>query len=152
MYGFLAKSSISRLNILRLLIRLAIFRGATEQILDEAERSIHDALYVLTSTVKETKTVYGRAAEVRKKDFLPIILAKLRNLKFLFFPTCSFMLQCIRSEKPSRTSWNGILFQQLFWPTCSFIPLLDSPILVDLYSNKMEQFLILHHLETCRKN
>ena len=81
MYGFLAKSSISRLNILRLLIRLAIFRGATEQILDEAERSIHDALYVLTSTVKETKTVYGRAAEVRKKDFLPIILAKLRNLK-----------------------------------------------------------------------
>ena len=104
MYGFSAKSSISRLNILRLLIRLAIFRGATEQILDEAERSIHDALYVLTSTVKETKTVYGRAAEVRKKDFLPIILAKLRNLKILFFPTCSCMLQCIRSEKPSRTS------------------------------------------------
>ena len=35
------------------------FRGATEQILDEAERSLHDALCVLTSTVKETKTVYG---------------------------------------------------------------------------------------------
>merc|ERR1719336_635017 len=36
-----------------------ILRGATEQILDEAERSLHDALCVLTSTVKETKTVYG---------------------------------------------------------------------------------------------
>merc|ERR1719195_2410120 len=32
-----------------------VLRGATEQILDEAERSLHDALCVLTSTVKETK-------------------------------------------------------------------------------------------------
>ena len=29
-----------------------VLRGATEQILDEAERSLHDALCVLTSTVK----------------------------------------------------------------------------------------------------
>jgi len=36
-----------------------VLRGATEQIVDEAERSLHDALCVLTSTVKETKTVYG---------------------------------------------------------------------------------------------
>jgi T-complex protein 1 subunit beta len=36
-----------------------VLRGATKQILDEAERSLHDALCVLTSTVKETKTVYG---------------------------------------------------------------------------------------------
>merc|ERR1712142_1316152 len=36
-----------------------ILRGATQQILDEAERSLHDALCVLTQTVKETKTVYG---------------------------------------------------------------------------------------------
>merc|ERR1719264_1730720 len=36
-----------------------VLRGATEQILDEAERSLHDALCVLTSTVKETKTVFG---------------------------------------------------------------------------------------------
>ncbi len=34
-------------------------RGATKQILDEAERSMHDALCVLTQTVKETRTVYG---------------------------------------------------------------------------------------------
>ena len=36
-----------------------VLRGATEQILDEAERSLHDALCDLTSTVKETKTVFG---------------------------------------------------------------------------------------------
>ena len=36
-----------------------VLRGATQQILDEAERSLHDALCVLSQTVKETKTVYG---------------------------------------------------------------------------------------------
>ena len=36
-----------------------VLRGATEQIIGEAERSLHDALCVLTSTVKETKTVFG---------------------------------------------------------------------------------------------
>ena len=36
-----------------------VLRGATQQILDEAERSLHDALCVLSQTVKETKVVYG---------------------------------------------------------------------------------------------
>jgi len=36
-----------------------VVRGATEQIIGEAERSLHDALCVLTSTVKETRTVFG---------------------------------------------------------------------------------------------
>lgn len=36
-----------------------VLRGATEQILDEAERAIHDVLCVLYSTVKETRTVFG---------------------------------------------------------------------------------------------
>lgn len=36
-----------------------VLRGATQQILDEAERSIHDALCVLTQTVKEPRVVYG---------------------------------------------------------------------------------------------
>lgn len=36
-----------------------VLRGATKQILDEADRSIHDALCVLTQTVKETKIVFG---------------------------------------------------------------------------------------------
>ncbi|CAI5758048.1 unnamed protein product [Candida verbasci] len=36
-----------------------VLRGATEQVLDEAERSLHDALSVLSQTTKETKTVLG---------------------------------------------------------------------------------------------
>jgi len=36
-----------------------VLRGATRQILDEAERSLHDALCVLQQTVKETRTVFG---------------------------------------------------------------------------------------------
>ena len=36
-----------------------VVRGATQQILDEAERSLHDALCVLQQTVKETRIVYG---------------------------------------------------------------------------------------------
>jgi len=36
-----------------------VLRGATEQILDEAERAIHDVLCVLYSTIKETRTVFG---------------------------------------------------------------------------------------------
>ena len=36
-----------------------VLRGATQQILDEAERSMHDALCVLTQTVKETRIVFG---------------------------------------------------------------------------------------------
>lgn len=36
-----------------------ILRGASNHFLDEAERSLHDALCVLTETVKETRTVNG---------------------------------------------------------------------------------------------
>jgi len=36
-----------------------VIRGATGQIIDEAERSLHDALCVLNATMKETRTVYG---------------------------------------------------------------------------------------------
>lgn len=36
-----------------------VLRGATKQILDEADRSLHDALCVLQQTVKETRIVYG---------------------------------------------------------------------------------------------
>lgn len=39
-----------------------ILRGATSALLDEAERSIHDALCVLSQTVKETRIVYGGGA------------------------------------------------------------------------------------------
>ena len=36
-----------------------ILRGASHQILDESERSLHDALCVLVQTTKATRTVYG---------------------------------------------------------------------------------------------
>uniref|UniRef100_A0A8C9ZBA2 T-complex protein 1 subunit beta n=1 Tax=Sander lucioperca TaxID=283035 RepID=A0A8C9ZBA2_SANLU len=41
-----------------------ILRGATQQILDEAERSLHDALCVLAQTVKEPRTVYGGGVDI----------------------------------------------------------------------------------------
>ncbi|VEU20886.1 DEKNAAC101821 [Brettanomyces naardenensis] len=36
-----------------------VLRGSTDQVLDEAERSLHDALSVLTQATKETRTVLG---------------------------------------------------------------------------------------------
>lgn len=36
-----------------------VLRGATTQLLDEAERSLHDALCVLSQTVKEPRTTLG---------------------------------------------------------------------------------------------
>lgn len=36
-----------------------VLRGATDQVLDEAERSLHDALSVLSQTTRETRTVLG---------------------------------------------------------------------------------------------
>mmetsp|Transcript_21786 Transcript_21786/g.28170 ORF Transcript_21786/g.28170 Transcript_21786/m.28170 type:complete len:531 (+) Transcript_21786:107-1699(+) len=36
-----------------------VLRGSSTHVLDEAERSLHDALSILISTVKEPKTVYG---------------------------------------------------------------------------------------------
>ncbi|VVD05304.1 unnamed protein product [Leptidea sinapis] len=36
-----------------------VIRGATQQVIDEAERSLHDALCVLAATVKEPKVIYG---------------------------------------------------------------------------------------------
>jgi T-complex protein 1 subunit beta len=36
-----------------------VLRGATDSLLDEAERSLHDALCVLSQTLKDTRTVLG---------------------------------------------------------------------------------------------
>ena len=36
-----------------------VLRGASTHVLDEAERSLHDALAILVSTVKDPRTVYG---------------------------------------------------------------------------------------------
>lgn len=39
-----------------------VLRGATQQLLDEAQRSLHDAFCVLSQTIKEPKTVLGGGA------------------------------------------------------------------------------------------
>ena len=39
--------------------RRVVLRGSTNQMVDEAERSLHDALCVLSQTVKEAQTVWG---------------------------------------------------------------------------------------------
>jgi T-complex protein 1 subunit beta len=36
-----------------------VLRGASSHVLDEAERSLHDALAILTATLQTPKTVYG---------------------------------------------------------------------------------------------
>ncbi|OQV18498.1 T-complex protein 1 subunit beta [Hypsibius exemplaris] len=36
-----------------------VLRGATQQIVDEAERSIHDALCVLQQTIRDSRVIYG---------------------------------------------------------------------------------------------
>lgn len=38
---------------------IIVLCGATQQISDEAERSLHDALCVLAQTVRDSRTVYG---------------------------------------------------------------------------------------------
>ena len=45
-----------------------VIRGATQQILDEAERSIHDALCVLSRMIKDTKVVYGGGKRKEGED------------------------------------------------------------------------------------
>ena len=57
-----------------------VLRGATEQIIGEAERSLHDALCVLTSTVKETKTTFGGG------NLFTSIFKKVYVVSILIFP------------------------------------------------------------------
>jgi T-complex protein 1 subunit beta len=54
-----------------------VLRGATQQLLDEAERSLHDALSVLSQTVIEPRTVLGGGcAEVLMSKAVDEVAAK----------------------------------------------------------------------------
>lgn len=59
-----------------------VIRGATQQILEEAERSLHDALCVLTQTVKETRTVFGGGVYIR--PVITLILDSSISSKLFF--------------------------------------------------------------------
>jgi len=53
-----------------------VLRGASSHILDEAERSLHDALCVLVQTVKNKKVVYGGGHTEMKMSIAVDNLAK----------------------------------------------------------------------------
>ena len=58
-----------------------VLRGATSQLLEEAERSVHDALAVLSQTVLETRTTLGGGTETLDSEqrALRIALTSLRG-------------------------------------------------------------------------
>lgn len=81
-----------------------ILRGATQQILDEAERSLHDALCVLTQTVKETKTVFGGgSAEMLMADAVSKLAAKTPGKESVAMESFAKALRMI----PSTIAENG---------------------------------------------
>jgi len=56
-----------------------VLRASTQQILDEAERSLHDALCVLSTHMKEARTVPGAGAA----EMLMATAVKLESQKVL---------------------------------------------------------------------
>lgn len=61
-----------------------VLRGATEQLLDEAERSLHDALAVLSQTVKEPRTTLGGGcAEMVMAKAVDLLAQKIPGKKRL---------------------------------------------------------------------
>lgn len=63
-----------------------VLRGATQQILDEAERSLHDALCVMSQTVKETRTVFGGGLYCTRDKFSPLPYCFIIALSIILVP------------------------------------------------------------------
>jgi T-complex protein 1 subunit beta len=71
-----------------------VLRGATEQLLDEAERSLHDALAVLSQTVKEPRTTLGGGcAEMNMAKAVMEAAQKVEGKKALAVESFSKALQ-----------------------------------------------------------
>jgi T-complex protein 1 subunit beta len=61
-----------------------VLRGASTHLLDEAERSLHDALCVLNATVREPQVIYGGGwAETRMAGAVDELAAKTPGKKSL---------------------------------------------------------------------
>lgn len=61
-----------------------VLRGASTHLLDEAERSLHDALCVLNATVQEPRVIYGGGwAETRMAKAVDELAAKTPGKKSL---------------------------------------------------------------------
>ena len=61
-----------------------VLRGSSIQLLEEAERSLHDALCVLSQTTKEKRIVYGGGASEIEMALAVDSAAKLVLIFFLF--------------------------------------------------------------------
>lgn len=71
-----------------------VLRGATEQLLDEAERSLHDALAVLSQTVKEPRvTLGGGCAEMNMAKAVAEAAQNVAGKKALAIESFSKALQ-----------------------------------------------------------
>lgn len=61
-----------------------VLRGASSHVLDEAERSLHDALCVLSQTVVDARTIYGGGwAEMQMARVVEELAAKTPGKKSL---------------------------------------------------------------------
>ncbi|EGR31846.1 tcp-1 cpn60 chaperonin family protein, putative [Ichthyophthirius multifiliis] len=61
-----------------------ILRGASSHIIDEAERSLHDALCVLVTTVKNSKVVYGGGnSEIQMSLAVDLLTQKVKGKQAL---------------------------------------------------------------------
>jgi T-complex protein 1 subunit beta len=63
-----------------------VLRGASSHVLDEAERSLHDALCVLQATVKEPRVIYGGGCS----EIYMAQVSVLTRTKYLYFIFTSF--------------------------------------------------------------
>lgn len=71
-----------------------VLRGATEQLLDEAERSLHDALAVLSQTIKDPRTVLGGGCtEMLMAKAVDVAALKIDGKKQLAVAAFAFALR-----------------------------------------------------------
>eukprot|EP00877_Chromochloris_zofingiensis_P008033 jgi/Chrzof1/3483/Cz12g27040.t1 len=75
-----------------------VLRGASSHILDEADRSLHDALCVLTETVKDARVVYGGGwPEMRMARAIEELAAKTPGKKSLAMEAFARALRALPS-------------------------------------------------------
>jgi T-complex protein 1 subunit beta len=79
-----------------------VLRGATTQMVDEAERSLHDALSVLSQTVKETRIVLGGGcSEVLMANRVDDIAKKTKGKKAIATESFAKALRQVSFDCPS---------------------------------------------------
>lgn len=66
-----------------------VLRGASTHIIDEAERSLHDALCVLITTVKNSKVVYGGGnSEIQMALAVEKLTQSVKGKQVRYFLNC----------------------------------------------------------------